>query len=285
MSTPQFQDLQKKIRLNGQLSGGPAYWDSATSVFQHARLVRHGNAMSAVASSQNATEEVGDHPVGFGKGFIWDRADEAILLVLFINAADPLGISISGTQPGDYIRVSSAAGIASFTEDEGNPTASSLVGLVGAGAKVILGIGGFPEAVPLVDAAESFAKDQFKATHAKHMRRDAFGVDPGDGLKARAEGGILVSLPQSGGPWYSGDSDHQERWIKKPGDRTIENAPPHISFAFFPVRDPVQSTWQISGNGEVYVTPWDWRFDDNAGFYKVFVQISKGVLPSPPPIQ
>jgi hypothetical protein len=42
--------------------------------------------------------------------------------------------------------------------------------------------------------------------------------------------------------------------------------PPHVSFAFFPVRDPVQNTRQISANGEVYVTPWDWRFDDNAGF-------------------
>jgi hypothetical protein len=62
--------------------------------------------MSAVASSQNATEEVGEHPEGFGKGFIWDRADESILLVLFINAADPWESAISGSQPGDNIRVS-----------------------------------------------------------------------------------------------------------------------------------------------------------------------------------
>ena len=40
-------------------------------------------------------------PTGFGKGFTWDRSQDEALLVLFINAADPLGISIDGLQAGD----------------------------------------------------------------------------------------------------------------------------------------------------------------------------------------
>src|SRR5436190_1436422 len=78
-----------------------------------------------------------DLPPGFGKGFVWDRADNEVLLVMFINAADPLGISIEGMQAGDQVQVLAASGIASYSEDKGNPLASSIVGLVAAGAKVV----------------------------------------------------------------------------------------------------------------------------------------------------
>jgi hypothetical protein len=238
--------------------------------------MRPGNRIAARSSSGNAAVEVGEQPQGFGKGFVWDRKDEQILLVLFINAADPLGISISGVQTGDTIQVTSAAGIASYTEDKGNPLASSLVGLIGAGAKVGLGLGGFPEAAPFVDAAESFAKDQFKATNAKHKLRDSFGVDPGSGHKARQEGGVLISMPEASGPYYSGDGDHKNRWIKAPGDRTDTNRPVHVVAGFFPRQsDSLHNTRPITGNGQVYVTPWDWQFDDNAGYYKVFVLLNR----------
>src|SRR5262249_14724933 len=146
--------------------------------------------------------------------------DAEVLLVLFINAADPLGVSIDGLEAGDQVQVVSASGIASFSEDKGNPLASSIVGLVAAGAKVVVTAKGVPEAVPAIDAAEKFAKDQFKATNAKTKRRDAFGVDPGSGHKARQEGGLLVCLPEAGGTGYSGDGDHKNRWIKGDGVRT-----------------------------------------------------------------
>ena len=66
-------------------------------------------------------------PNGFGKGFSWDRAEDEALLVMFVNAADPLGVSIDGLQAGDQVQVLSASGIASFSEDTGNPLASSIV--------------------------------------------------------------------------------------------------------------------------------------------------------------
>ena len=127
-----------------------------------------------------------------------------------------------------------------------------------------------------MDAAESFAKDQFKATNAKHKLRDAFGVDPGSGHKARQEGGVLVSLPEASGPYYSGDGDHKNRWIKEPGDRMDANRPQHVVAAFFPMQsNSAQNTRPIGANGQVFVTPWDWQFDDNAGYYKVFVQLTR----------
>src|SRR5262249_22839905 len=194
------------------------------------------NGKAALASGTSSSLiAVGEPPPGFGKGFVWDRADPEIMLVMFINAADPLGVSIEGMQAGDKVQILSASGIASFSSDKGNPLASSIVGLVAASAKVVVGAEGAPEVAPAIDAAETFAKELFKATNAKTKRRDAFGVDPGSGHKARQEGGLLVCLPEAGGTFYSGNGDHKERWIKADGVRKDENLPAHFNYtAFFP---------------------------------------------------
>src|SRR5262249_38228694 len=229
---------------------------------------------------------VGEPPPGFGKGFVWDRADPEIMLVMFINAADPLGVSIEGMQAGDTVQVLSASRIASFSSAKGNPLAASIVGLVAAGAKVVVGPEGAPQAVPAIDAAETFAKEQFKATNAKTKRRDAFGVDPGSGGKARQEGGLLVCLPEAGGTFYSGNGDHKERWVQKDGTRTVENMPAHFNYnAFFPRQGfPEHNTRMVRQTGPMYVLAWDHAFDDNAGFYKIFVKLTKGNGPPSDPI-
>ncbi len=202
---------------------------------------------------------------------------------MFINAADPLGISIDGMQAGDKVQVMSASGVASFSEDKGNPLASSIVGLVATGANVAVTAAGAPEVAPVITAAEKFAQDQFKATNAKTLRRDAFGVDPGSGHKARQEGGILVCLPEAGGTFYSGNDDHKERWIKGKGERTNESLPAHMFYAaFFPRQGFGEHNTRTAGqSGQMYVVPWDWKFEDNAGFYKVFVKLTKGNGPPP----
>jgi hypothetical protein len=216
-------------------------------------------------------------PEGFGKGFTWDRAENEALLVMFINAADPLGVSIDGLQAGDEVQVLSASGIASFSEDKGNPLASSIVGLVAAGANVAVSVAGAPEVAPVITAAETFAKDQFKATNAKTKRRDTFGVDPGSGHKAREEGGILVCLPEAGGTFYSGDGDHKERWIQGDGVRSDEHLPAHLYGSFFPRQGfASHNTRMARQSGQMYIVPWDWKFEDNAGYYKVFVKLKKG---------
>ena len=227
---------------------------------------------------------VGKHPQGFGKTFIWDRADDQILLVLFINAADDMGISVLGVQQNDVIEITSAAGIASFSEDKGNPLASSIVGLVGVGAKAALGIAGLPEAIPFVDEAEKVAKEQFKATNAKTKKRNAFGVDPTSGHKAKQEGGLVISFPAAGEPYYSGNEDHKERWIKPDGTRTDDHRPAHVVFGFFPIAGNRghNTRFVLGNNAPLYILPWDHNFQDNAGFYKVFLRIEKGTKSVPP---
>ncbi len=233
------QVIIKQPRIFNQTNirqlGGEPLLSNLKAKYKRPPSVRRGNVIAKNASAGNGVVVVGEHPLGFGKTFIWDRADDQILLVMFINAADDMGVSVLGLQPNDVIQVTSAAGIASFSEDKGNPLASSIVGLIGVGAKAALGLTGLPEVVPIVDAAEKIAQEQFKATNAKTKRRNAFGVDPGSGHKAKQEGGLVISFPEAGEPYYSGNSDHKERWIKPDGTRTDDHRPNHVVFGFFPI--------------------------------------------------
>lgn len=243
--------------------------------------IKKANVIAPNSSSGNRIVDVGKHPIGFGKTFIWDRKDEELLFAVFLNAADDLGVSIIGVQECDQMQITSAAGIASFAKDTGNPRASSIVGLIGVGAKTASGIFGFPEAIPIINAAEKFAQEEFKATGAKTKRRTAYGVDPASGLKARQEGGIIVSFPDAGEPYYSGDSKHKDRWIKPDGTRTDINKPKHVISAFFPIAARSRHNTRIirGNNAPLYISPWDYKFEDNAGFYKVFVYLKKGKSP------
>jgi hypothetical protein len=292
--------LNDEIKKHGRLEG-KHYWNVAEA--------RHGKKKSVaatpfhkpkvenaapggvgpkalVANNGNSTLTTvgGDNlPAGFGKGFTWDRSQDEALLVLFINAADPLGISIDGIQAGDIVQVVSASGLASYKSDKGNPLASSIVGLVAAGANVAATALGAPEVAPAITAGETFAKDQFKATNAKTLIRDAFGVEPKAGGKARQEGGLLVCLPEAGGTYYSGES--KNRWIQGKGDRTDDMIPQHIFGSFFPRQGfPDHNTRTCQQSGVMYVLPWDFDFDDNAGYYKVYLKLKKGNGPPPPPI-
>ncbi len=258
--------------------GGEHLYNRLKSKYHRDPAINRGNIIAPNASAGNGVIVVGEQPQAFGKTFIWDRKDEQILLAVFVNAADNLGISILGLEPRDVIQVTSAAGIASFSKDKGNPAASSLVGLIGAGAKAGLGIAGLPEAIPFVTAAEKFAQDQFKATNTKNKVRNAFGVDPASGHKAKQEGGIVISFPEAGEPYYSGDGDHQERWIKSDGTRTDNHRPNHVVYGFFPIAGNLaHNTRSVYGSyAPLYISAWNFSFDDNAGYYKIFVLIQKG---------
>lgn len=295
----EINKMMETIKRTGKLPAGASYW-------RHAELVHHGHKRTTAATPLNVKPgtrpalttgkgsalttisgaTVGDPPPGFGKGFTWDRADNEILLVLFINVADPLGISIDGVQAGDQVQVVTAAGLASFSEDKGNELATSIIGLVAKGVNIVLGAADAPEVKPLIDAAETFAKDQFKATNAKTMIRDPFGVEPTTGLKSRRNGGLLVCLPEAGGTYYSGDWNHEDRGIQGNGVRTDDQLPTHIpvSHVYFPIQGNPQHNTRIMGqSGQMFVLAWDYKFDDNAGFYKVFVKLTKGNGPPPPP--
>jgi hypothetical protein len=283
-----LKTLQEMIERDGKLPGGNAYWALARSVYDRNKVSVRGNRIASQASALTTTEEVGEHPGGFGKGFYWARKDEEILLVLFINSADAMGISVAGVERGDRITLSSASGIASFTEDNGNPLASSIVALIAAGTKVGLTLAGAPEAAPAVEAAETFAKEQFKSTNVKHKPRDAFGIDPGTSHKARQEGGIFIALPENGGASYSGKDLlwTKMRWIQGEGDRVDTNLPKHVISGFFPIQGNLSHNTRVLGiDGQIYVVPWDYKFEDNAGYYKVFLHIKRADNNTPPVIQ
>ena len=280
-------DIQARISREAKLPGGAAYRSLVATRYGTRLRTVPANRTVANASPGSTVVQVGDEPEGFGKTFSWDRKDDNILLAVFINAADSLGVSVEGLQKGDVVQVTSAAGLASFSQDTGNPLASSIVGLVAVGGKALATAEGLPEAAPVIDAGQAFAQDQFKATNAKTKRRDPYGVDPGSGFKALAEGGVLVCLPEAGGPYYSGDGDHPNRRIKPDGTRDDAHLPGHIEpgYAFFPIRgDQPHNTRTVTAGGELYIVPWDWQFDDNAGYYKVFVRIKKGNLDAQRPI-
>jgi hypothetical protein len=265
------------IKQTGKLPGGLSYRALLKAKYGTLLTGKPANVIATAASPGSNIIQVGTGPTGFGQTFEWDRKDDKVLLAVFLNAADELGVCIAGVARTDIVQITSASGISSFSEDKGNPTASSLVGLVAVAADAALGATGNGAFIPVVNAAESFAKDQFKATNAKTKRRDAFGVDPGSGHKARQEGGLIVTLPEAGGPYYSGEST--SRWIKGDGTRTDENLPAHIPYgtAFFPMHGYADhNTRTITQDGEIYLLPWDWKHGDNAGYYKVFVLIEKG---------
>jgi hypothetical protein len=278
------KNIREEIQRNGGKLPRARVRALSRALYRGERVTRPGNRIARRASAGNTVEQVGDQPEGFGQQFNWDRKDDEILLAMFVNAADYIGANIAGVQQGDEIQIVRAEGIASFAEDTGNPTATSIIGLVGVGANVALGLAGFPEAAPLVNAASSFAQDQFKASNVKHKRRDAFGEDPSTHHRARQEGGIIVSLPEAGGGYYSGIDEVY--WIKKHEPRLDPIRPNHVKAGFFLVRSdspggPANNARKLRSGGILGVQPWDHLFEDNAGYYKVFLRIKKGSTQPP----
>lgn len=272
-------NLDNLIKQTGRAATSETYTGQVESLFGNLKVVAVGQGMPSPGSQ---LVQVGNAPNGFGKTVIWDRSSNAILLAVFINAADPLGISISGVRPTDYITVSSVDGLCTFDQDKGNPNASSIVGIIGDGLNAVLNMTGVGAAVSqMTSAAETFAQKQFKGTGQGQDVRDGFGRQPNGNIE-RQEGGILISLPQADGPYYSGQSE--ARWVKQanPQTRADQNRPPQVVYGFYPqpnVPRPANGR-QCGSAGEIYITPWDHAFSDNAGYYKVMVALSEQPLPN-----
>jgi hypothetical protein len=269
-----------------------------TPFMQYAKKVHKGKVRQAPAIILGSKKVTGSQivsfddpsvgptpPNGFGKTFFWDRKDESIVLVVFVNPADFLGVSISNLKAGDTMQVTTVAGAAAFSKDTGHPFLSGLVGLLAAGAKAVLDATGDSAFDPVVAAAEQFAKDQFKGTGSAQQFRDAFGVDESGGF-ALEEGGVIVVPPQGQGPYYSADPDHRDHWASQPPKgsgrrglpKFLQSTPPN------PTRDPFfflshreLNLFPCTQDGEAYILAWDQpgAFGDNTGFYKIFVHISQ----------
>jgi hypothetical protein len=218
----------------------------------------------------------GTPPEGFGPIFEWDRDQfEQVTLSAFINAADALGLMIAGARAQDRIEVTSASGLGSFTQSRGS-LAVSLIGLVfGISNGVIVFNGGSKEASDaIVGAVNTFAEREFENKGEPLLIRDAFGIEPTSQNSAKREGGVLISLPAAGGPYYSGSDDKFNLKSNKP--RRDSEKPDHVRFGFFLVRgDQNHMSRLVGSNGEIYVTPWDHKFADNAGFYQVRLRLTR----------
>lgn len=272
---PHSVDLDKLI-ANGRLVSTAQYATHIAQVFGPTRTVLIGSGNPSPATQ---VVQVGNQPDGYGKTIIWDRTSDAILCAIFLNAADAMGVSISNVSATDYVTISSVDGIASFSKDKGNPIASSIVGIISDGLKAVLtATGSGSIATPLLSAGTNYAQTQFAATNNPTALRDGFGIQPKDHSIERQEGGICIALPQADGPIYSGED--QKWWIKPGQSRDDAHRPPQAAHGFFPQPNVlrVQNGRQAGANGEVYITPWDYSFADNAGWYKVFVVVSKAQL-------
>ena len=221
---------------------------------------------------------IGEAPNGFGKTLLWAAEDEGIAAVVFLSAADRYGVMISGVTPGDTIELVSATGIASFDEDIKNEGAAAIIGLVAAGASLAASAFGAPEAAPVIQAGADYAKIRFREENVRKKRRDPFGEDPGTGHQARAEGGVLVSMPSARRVYYSGNSSNKHRWIKKPGKRDASHRPNHVQGAFF-LEPKSRNFHRATAAGDIIIYPWDHKFEDNFGGYRLHVMLKRGVPP------
>jgi len=218
---------------------------------------------------------VGEAPDGFGKQVIWHPDDTGLALIAFLNAGDYLGVMISGIKQSDTIEFVFAGGLASFAEETENEGIASIIGIVAAGANAAAAAFDAPEAKEVIDRAASYAQSQFQEKKVKTKRRDPFGEDPASGHKARQEGGVLVSLPEARRQYYSGDEDHQDRWIKKPGTRDNAHHPEHVKGAFF-LQPNSQNKRTAGAAGDIIIYPWDFKFEDNFGFYRLHILLKRG---------
>lgn len=221
------------------------------------------------------------------KGFFWDRKEDEIVVVMFINAADPLGVFVENLRPTDVISVREMAGMAAFSDYKAEKDAASgFIGLVADGVSAAK-----PELAPALKNAQKNAEKLFGLIPNKGKRRAADGRMRGKSSYARQEGGILVCLPGSGGTFESGGRGHwgltdSPRWIKEgKGPRTDNRIPKHVIHAFFPIQpsnlfsadqSARHNTRKAGGTGALIVAPWDYKFEDNEGFYRVHVHIKRG---------
>lgn len=241
--------------------------------------------------SGSSVVTVGTAPSGYGQVVLWDPSDTTLAVVAYLNAGDDLGVMISGAQPGDQISVISASGICSFDDETKNNGVASIIGLLGSLAAAGVAIFSSPAAAPFIAEGAAYAAQMFPESQEASDFRDPFGIDPGTGAKVRSEGGVLISLPQAGANYYSGDGDHQNRWIKPPGDRIPANYPPQIpgGDALFLWND--WPSWEAgnqalaSTGGDFIIYPWDWNFGDNNGSYRLDITLTRAAAVTHPIIQ
>jgi len=214
-------------------------------------------------------QTTGTPPNEFGPHVDWSSDTNELFVVAYINAADALGVSIGGIRAGDVIQVDSMSGLATFEKADGNPYLSSFL-IVGEAA-------GVPDKV--LKLADKVAKQFQDPEGTPKKTRDAGGRDS-EGVFRRQEGGVIACMPAARGAFYSSRS--RSTWIQGEDSTSPQHRksdmPTHIEAneAFFPVPGEGSHNSRVARtDGTLTLLPWDWRFEDNAGFYKVVIRLSR----------
>lgn len=216
---------------------------------------------------------------GKNKGFFWDRQEEEIVVVMFVNAEDPTGVFVENLRPNDVVSVREMAGIASFSDNKDEKEAlSGFIGLLATGASVAK-----PELKDALNKAQKEAEKLFGLIPNTGKKRTADGREAGKSSYARQEGGVIVCLPGSGGTFESGPRGKwgltgSDRWIKEgKGARTDNRIPKHVKQAYFPIQGKyLHNSRKVTASGALIIAPWDYKFEDNKGFYRLHVHIKRG---------
>lgn len=238
--------------------------------------------LTAIAAVQRSTvDAVPGQPPGFGQVISW-VGDEDLAVVAFVTASQPFGVGVSGVTDGDTFELVNAVGNATFDQDTDNAGVSGLITIVAAGASLTAAAFGAPELAPIINGAGAALAQQFPEQQHNAKPRDVFGQIAGSSEFARAEGGLIVCSPDALGIFESGDSDHQNRWIRSSTDRRDEHRPPHVFAAFFLQRD--RQPRVLDGDGDLIIAPWDHKFEDNVGVYRVEFILRRGTRPPAPPV-
>jgi hypothetical protein len=221
---------------------------------------------------------VGNQPEGYGSVVTWDRKEKHNIFVCYIAARDHLGTAILGLKKGDRVEVLAADGWGEFSGKRGEQVESIVTLAVTGAAAAGAAFGAVPpEAGPAINKGGEYAGKIFRLL-SDSDRRDAHGKDK-NGETKRQEGGILVCMPEVGGVFYSGSD--RNRWVqgRDGGERTDDRQPAHMKGkgAFFPIQgNQKHNTRTAQADGIVHLIAWDFEFEDNSGYYRVIIRVTRG---------
>lgn len=194
-------------------------------------------------------------------------------ILVGVSSNDPIGAQIANVEPGDIIGIGEMAGDCSFS----TVSVKLIKGIINVANKIagetaeILTDGAAEPVVKAWNESLKALEDGFDQKQINTKLRDAWGETKGGGY-ATDEGGVLVCLPQSGGPL-------NQNQFKLDSDAGKNGRLPKYypqGNAFFPCNLPGGTMFAAaSTGGTAYILAYDSQFSDNQGAYNIEVCIMR----------
>lgn len=187
-------------------------------------------------------------------------------ILVAVSTNDDKGAQIAGLEAGDYLGVGAMSGQASFSTVNVK-LIKGIINVVNKIAEAGIDLVTDEAAEPAVEAWNRSLKaleDGFDQDKITTKVRDGWG-QAGDGGYAIDEGGVLVCLPQAGGPL------HQDSF-KLDGDASKGRLPKYYpqGKAFFPCNLPGGTLYaEATEAGTAHILAYDSKFEDNQGAYNM----------------